>query len=1067
MFALHTSNRAENILSHLAQVIESQPLNSPFDKELFLIQSQGMERWLSQQLASSFGVWGNYQFYFPGKFFSEIGAQFADISASKNYQREQMVWIFESLLREIENDDSGHFQILVDYIDGENSAVRRFQLAQQLARIFDQYQIMRPDWLNAWSKGELIGLGDSEQWQALLWQKIEQGYGHNHRGEIWQSAIAAIAQLSAEACAKKLPQRLSIFGLNTIPPLLLHLLKGLSQHIDIHLYLLVPSKSYWGEGGSRRNMIEQLTQLDDVDETGESTDHRLLLSLGEQARDFRGLMLNQVEFSHEFSSYALNEGESLSILQRLQNSLLNNAADFESLDKDGSIGIHSCHSRLREVEVLHDQILELLDGDGSLELREIVVMAPDIQHYVPHIKTIFANIPHAIADRTLKDDSEILDNMIQFLQLSGGRFGWQEVIDLLEKPAIFAAFGLVESELEIIRHWVGEVKIRWGLSAEHRGEFELPEFEEFSWQAGLDRLMMGFIVGDLSSDQAAFCDGILPYSDIEGNSAQPLGALFRFISILSQAHSELSRPATLTGWAERLLKYSNLIFDPRSAQERGISHLNAMVEQLSSELSAVHHNDVDIEVIEQWMANYLSERKSSNGFLRGELTFCSMLPMRAIPFKVIALLGMNEGDYPRIVQPYTFDLMAADLRPGDRSPRNDDRAQFLDTLLSARERLIITYVGQSIQDNSEISPSAVVSELIDVLEGSYRQQNMVTKHPLQPFNQKYFDKASSLFSYSQSYAKIATLLAAQNRKSKESHPWWQGVIKQAPVYTIELNALFKFFKNPQRHFLAESLGISLHELEQKPAERERFEIDALDNYLINQRIVEQMMAEPNASTASFVMQTMQTGWWIGAAGEMELERRIELITPFAEEIRELNIGDKVAKIDIDITVGKYRLVGQLDDNYQNGALLYRYSRFKGSDLIKGWLYHQIVNRAAATSTSIMSQDRKLQLQPGMINPADLERWLDIYQTGQLEPSPLFVEPALAYLTQAVNARARKSPLDAAKTALMKQFDGDYNPELTLLYRGMPDIESLITDLISEPFDKLCTELLLPLWSELS
>jgi len=1086
MFALHTSNRAENILSHLAQVIESQPLRSPFDKELFLIQSQGMERWLSQQLASDFGVWGNYQFYFPGKFFSEIGAQFADTSASGNYQREQMVWIFESLLREIESDDSGHFHILVDYIGGENSAVRRFQLAQQLARIFDQYQIMRPDWLKAWSKGGLIGLGDSEQWQALLWQKIEQGYGHNHRGEIWQSAIAAIAQLSAEACAEKLPQRLSIFGLNTIPPLLLHLLKGLSQHIDIHLYLLVPSKSYWGEGGSRQSMIEQLAQLDEVDETNETSeinDHRLLLSLGEQARDFRGLMLNQVEFSHEFSSYAPNEGESLSILQRLQNSLLNNTADFESLDKDGSIAIHSCHSRLREVEVLHDQILELLNEDSALELRDIVVMAPDIQHYAPHLKTIFADVPHAIADRTLKEESEILDNMIQFLRLSGGRFGWQEVIDLLEKPAIFAAFGLVESELEIIRHWVREVNIRWGLSAEHRSEFELPEFEAFSWQAGLDRLMMGLIVGnhyvqdvqDIRYVAGAgkrrsgegLIDDILPYSDIEGNSAQPLGALFRFISILSQAHSELSRPATLTGWGERLLRYSGLIFEPRIAQERGISHLNAMVEQLSGELSAIHQNDVDIEVIEQWMSNYLSERKSSNGFLRGELTFCSMLPMRAIPFKVIALLGMNEGDYPRVVQPYTFDLMAADHRPGDRSPRNDDRAQFLDTLLSARERLIITYVGQSIQDNSEISPSAVVSELIDILDLNYRQQNVVIQHPLQPFNQKYFNNASPLFSYSQNHAKIATLLADQNRATKESNPWWQGGIEREPAQTIELNALFKFFKNPQSHFLAESLGIRLHESEQEPAERERFELDSLDNYLINQRIVEQMMAEPNASIDSFAIQTTQTGWWIGAAGEMELERRVELITPFVEEIRELNIGDKVPKVDIDITVGKYRLVGQLDDNYQNGALLHRYSRFKASDLIKGWLYHQIANRAATTTTIIMSQDRMLQLQPGMINPADLERWLDIYHAGQLEPSPLFVEPVLAYLTQAVNARARKSPLDAAKTALAKQFDGGYNPELNLLYRGVPDTENLIANLISDPFEKLCTDLLLPLWSELS
>ncbi|NOR51824.1 MAG: exodeoxyribonuclease V subunit gamma, partial [Gammaproteobacteria bacterium] len=532
MFALHTSNKAENLLSHLAQVIDLQPLNSPFEKELFLIQSQGMERWLSQQLSSHFGVWGNYEFYFPGNFFTEIGMQFADPSTSANYQREQMVWIFEQLLRELEsldNDDSLPFQILIDYINGENSSVRRFQLAQQLARIFDQYQIMRPDWLKSWSKGELIGLGEAEQWQSLLWQKIESYYGLCHRGEIWERVIGAIEKLSTENLVTKLPQRLSIFGLNTIPPLLLHLLSGLSRHTDIHLYLLTPTKSYWGEGSSRRSMIAQLV---DNDEASAVNDHRLLLSMGEQARDFRELLLNQVDFSHEFASYEPNDLDNASALKYLQNALLSNSNHLhdlrhtDSIERDNSVAIHSCHSRLREVEVLHDQMLDILNRDNDLQLRDIVVMSPDIQNYAPHIKVVFGDIPHAIADRTLKDDSEILDNMIQFLKLSRGRFGWQEVVDLLEKPAIFPAFSLAESELELIRHWIGEVNIRWGLSGEHRTEFNLPEFDAFSWQAGLDRLMMGYIIGDCDAPDLKI-SGIYPYNDIEGNSAQPLGALYR------------------------------------------------------------------------------------------------------------------------------------------------------------------------------------------------------------------------------------------------------------------------------------------------------------------------------------------------------------------------------------------------------------------------------------------------------------------------------------------------------------------------------------------------------------
>lgn len=1060
MLILHTSNRAENLLAHLAQIIEAQPLSSPFDKEIFLIQSQGMERWLSQQLADQFGVWGNYQFYFPGKFFNEIGGQFTAESVSNNYQREQMVWIFEQLLRDIElldNEERLPFQILIDYTAGDNRSVRRFQLAQQLARIFDQYQIMRPDWLKAWSKGALIGLGESEQWQALLWQKIEAAYGHSHRGEIWEQAIAAVEQLSAEACTEKLPQRLSIFGLNTIPPLLLHLLSGLSRHIDIHLYLLTPTSVYWGEGGSRKSMIEQLSLFDD----DVTDDHRLLLSLGEQARDFRGLLLNQVDFTHEFASYEPNESNH-SILSWLQDALLtnrnsdDNRLDAENLEQDDSIAIHSCHSRLREVEVLHDQILNLLNRDTELQLRDIVVMSPDIQNYAPHIKVIFGDVPHAIADRTLKQESEILDDMIQFLKLSRGRFGWQEVIDLLEKPAIFPALGLAESDLELIRHWIAEVNIRWGLSGEHRGEFDLPEFDAFSWQAGLDRLMMGYIMGEHDSAVA----GVLPFSDIEGNSAQPLGALYRFISILSQAHDELSQPTSLALWAERIARYSQQIFAPQIAAESGATQLNELLGELTVDLGTIHQGDVSIEVIELWLTNALSERKSANGFLRGELTFCSMLPMRAIPFKVIAMLGMNEGEYPRVVQPYTFDLMAEDHRPGDRSPRNDDRAQFLDTLLSARERLIITYVGQSIQDNSELPPSAVVSELLDIIESSTRQQqSIVTRHPLQSFNRKYFETSSKFFSYSERNAQTAALLMNTQSELAGSAPWWQGRVERDVETTIELNTLFKFFKNPQASFLGETLGIRLYEMAEEPPERECFELDSLDSYLINQKLVERLLDDPQRPDATFLM---SEDWWIGATGEMELDRRLESIEPFVDEINGLDLGSKMAQINIDIKVGRYRIVGQLNDNHERGALLYRFGRFKGRDLIHGWLYHQIVNRIVATTTTVLMQDRQLQLQPSMINADDLESWLDIYHAGQLEPSALFVEPALAYITQAANARARKSPIDAAKTALEKQFADGYNPELALLYRDMRDT----AELISEPFEQICQTLLLPLGGEL-
>jgi len=1117
MFILHTSNRTENLLRHLAKVIEEQPLSTPFSTELFLIQSQGMERWISQQLASHFGVWGNYQFYFPANFFSEISTTFVKDDWGTNYQREQMVWIFDQLLRGIESNDSETFQVINHYLASGSKAIKRFQFAEQLARIYDQYQMMRPDWLSAWSKGELKGIDNSERWQSELWQQVIRRFGHSHRGEIWERTIAAIGQVDPSILAEQLPQRISIFGLNTMPPLMLRLLQGLSQHIDIHLFLLTPTREYWGDSGSRRSTIQLALDLEGSDL---EMDHRLLQSLGEQAREFQRMLLDGVNFSHEFSSYEESEGSSISTLNRLQNDLLGNSSRREAVERDGSILIHSCHSPLREVEVIHDQLLALLDEDKALELRDIVVMSPDIQNYTAHIKVIFNDIPHAIADRTLRDDSELLDNTIQFLKVARGRFGWQEVLDLLERPAIFPAFGLHEDELQLIRHWVAEVNIRWGLSAEHRQELDLPQFEAFSWQAGLDRLMMGYAVGEHGEP----VDGILPYADLEGNSAEPLGGLYRFLTILAQAQRELSEAVPLQQWAERIERYSAHIFDqtrdPSGADERGLGHLHQLIEQLSGELTAVHEDKVELEVIERWMQGTLSERKSANGFLRGQLTFCSMLPMRSIPFKTIVLMGMNEGAYPRIIQPYTFDLMGRDHRLGDRSARNDDRAQFLETLISARERLLISYVGQSIQDNSEIAPSAVVGELIDTLELDYQQRDMVTKHPLQPFNQQYyayrdvgkereqgcgsvayrdvgkereqgcgsvayrdvgkerehdckdaegrathgvvaggrdsFDASSKLFSYSQKGLKTARLLAGERVGER---PWWQGELEREMAPVVELQSLFRFYKDPQRYFLEHSLGIRLEESGAEMDERERFEIDALESYLTNQHIVELLMdSERDFDRA----QLMGEGWWIGAAGELELERRVRALEPFVETIHSLELGERIEAVDIDLQVGALRIVGQLSHNYKQGALIYRYTRMKGGDLINGWIYHQLINRIIPVTTHLVTQDRHIQFLPEMVNPEELERWLDIYIDGQQQPSVLLVEPALAYLQQ-LNIKSKKSPIDAAKTRLHNQLDGDFNPQMKLLYRGVVDVDALIT----EPFQQVCDELLVPMWSGLS
>ena len=1032
MFILHSSNKTENLLIHLTTVIESSSLSNPLNKEVFLIQSQGMERWLSQKLADQFGVWGNYEFLFPGKFFSSIAKTVDQQLNDEVFDRELMLWRFEQLLREL---DEPCFSPLQYYIQGENQALKRFQLAQKLAQTFDQYQMMRADMLALWQQGQTLYNSDSERWQKALWAKVTEQLGAKHRGLLWQDVIKRFnhsADLSAH-----LPERIFVFGVNTMPPLFLDFLQGLSKHCDVHLFLLNPAQVYWADIASKRQLQAQ-----------SSTDHPLLAALGQQGREFQQMLLEQSSFTFEPESFEPIVGDSN--LHQLQNDILNNHLDDQPLSKDHSISINACHSRMREVEVLKNQLLLALEQDPSLELREIVVMAPDIQVYAPFISAVFSDIQHAIADKSLRLSNALLDAFIRFLKLSQSRFGWQAVMDLLEQPAVFSSFDLSEADLELIKHWVADTQVRWGKSAEHKKELGLPELSENTWQATLDRLLMGYAVG--SEEQ--FVDGVLPYRDIEGSSALILGGFNDFIQLLFKASKELGKERTVEAWANRLYYYADqLLAGTTSNQQLERQQLNELLAELTDKIATVHQQPLSLDVMVAWLESRVSEQKSSTGFLRGQLTFCSMLPMRSIPFKVIALLGVNEGEFPKVDRHPTFDLVGQNFRLGDRSRRADDRYQFLEVLLSARQQIIITYIGLSIHHNDDIPPSVVISELLDVLEHSYQMRSVITKHPLQAFSRRYFIEDSEHFSFSQ--ADYETMLALQAEKP-EMERWWQGLVVKTPESkVIDINDLFAFFRHPQHYFLKQQLDIRLFDSAKEAEEREPFVLDKLDAYNINQQWIEHELNDQPFS----LQKLLARGQWVsGIVGELEYQSQQLAIAEFVSEIEQQQVGVKKQDLPIDITVSDYRLLGNLGNLYENTGLYYRYASLKGKDFMQAWLHHLIINQVQAQDTCLLSMDESLTFSSDLAQLTDLEKLVDLYIQGQQQPGIFFTEASFAYIKQEFNSRAKKPAISVAQEQLSKEIG--YDRSMQLLYQNIEDL----TELLDEPFEAVCMDLVLPVWS---
>ncbi|WP_333874313.1 exodeoxyribonuclease V subunit gamma [Methylobacter sp.] len=1072
MFILHSSNKTENLVVHLTTVIENSPLSSPFAKEVFLIQSQGMERWLSQQLASQFKVWGNYEFLFPGKFFSSLAQSIDSRLSDAAFERNLMHWRIEALLRRLEGDA---FLPLTQYLSGENIALKRYQLAQQLAQIFDQYQMMRPDMLEMWQKGQLLYQTTTERWQQALWLQITAQTGNKHRGSLWLDAIAKLNNAEEGAFSQQLPERISVFGLNTMPPLFLSYLQGLSKHCQLHLFLLNPAQDFWADLASKRQRA-----TDEENFTG----HPLLSTLGQQGREFQEMLLEQAQFDFDPESFELSEAHTN--LQRLQNAILNNSPDgaAEPLQQDNSISIHACHSKMREVEVLKNQLLQTLESDPTLELRDIVVMAPDIQLYEPFISAVFDDIQHAIADRSLRLSNSALDAFIRFLDLSQSRFGRQSVLDLLEQPVVYPGFGLSEVDLELIKHWLQDTHVCWGKSAQHKQELGLPELSENTWQAALERLLMGYAVGEDEYFVTLASGDVLPYKDIEGSSALALGGLCDFMQLLFKADKELKQAKPLKSWSAQLYYYADQLLAAAEPVER--QQLNELLAELSAEPATVHNDDVELQVIVSWLKGMVAERKSANGFLRGQLTFCSMLPMRSIPFKVIALLGMNDGEFPKVDRHPTFDLLAHNFRKGDRSHRADDRYQFLEILLSARQQLIVTYIGQSISHNDPIPPSVVISELLEVLPSG---NDLITRHPLQPFSRRYFDGTAGLFSFSESDCETAKALSGRNGEAAApASIWWQGTISEDTVdmEVIELSELFSFFRHPQRYFMQRQMDLRFSRMEIAAEEREPFSIATLDAYSIYHEWIQEAL---NGKPMSVKKLQAQGRWLAGTPGELEFERQQRVINDFVERIKAKNLGERLDDLPIDLIVKGYRLVGKLGNRYQNGSLFYRYADLKGRDFICALLHHLIINHgqpsgilspdqaalarvnAAAMSgvfagmqpTFLLSTDEDLSLLPEHCQSDYLAALIEIYRLGRKQPDAFFVDPALAYIKQAHKLagsnRASKSALDAAIEHLSRAVQQPYEPELRRLYGNVADIGLVL----GESFERQCQSFLQPVW----
>ncbi|RKP51969.1 exodeoxyribonuclease V subunit gamma [Pararobbsia silviterrae] len=1124
-------NRSEHLRDLLVQWIKRYPL-APLETEIVLVQSNGIAQWLKLALAEDVaddgaggcGIAAALDVSLPSRFIWQVYRTVLGrdaVAEVSPFDRSRLVWRLMRVLPALAQDAT--FAPLQRFLHADDDRRKRFQLADRLADLFDQYQMYRADWLDAWARhddvlidarGYRAALPVEQAWQPALWRALladveatayaqSRGASQSNGGRAAVHA-AFLAHVGRQAARPKgLPRRVIVFGISSMPQQSLEVLAAIAQWTQVLMCVPNPCAHYWADivadndwlHSARARQQRRAGMPDDLDENAlHLYAQPLLAAWGKQGRDFIGL-LDEYDSADSRERYRptfagigkridLFEPEDAStLLEQLQDDirdlrpLRETRETWPEVDPefDTSIRFHIAHSALREVEILHDQLLAAFNADPTLKPRDVIVMVPDIDAYAPHIQAVFGlldrddprHIPFSLADRGQRHADPLIGALDTLLGLPRSRLAVSDLLDLLEVPALRKRFAIDEADVPKLRAWIHGANIRWGLDAEQRASLDLPreahDAAPHTWAFGLRRMLLGYAVGD---DVGPWRE-IEPYGEIGGLDAVLIGPLVELIDALETTWRVLREPATVPQWCERLRALRNRFFSASGNDDAlTLARLDAALESWFDICDEAALDDaLPLSVVgEYWLAQ-LDDTGLSQRFFAGAVTFATLMPMRAIPFRRVCLLGMNDGDFPRMRVPTDFDLMAKQYRPGDRSRREDDRYLLLEALLSAREHLHVSWIGRSINDNSERPPSVLVSQLRDHLAAGWRLEGadddpralldaLTVEHRLQPFSAGYFPddpQLSRLFTYAREWrmGSVSDEVADDGLHDAADDISGHGD-RLAPLdrdEPLSLRELADFLKHPVRAFLSQRLRVALDVEVGGRDDHEPFDLDGLKRWSLQNELIRTQTAAlrdgedvSQARRARLDRIRRRGDLAAGGFGDMmadaldepmdalfatyreALERwphtvdeEREVRYAEADAARRPGVADWLGAFRYDDARNEARVLIETSDLVKDG-------RFRGDRLVGYWIEHLAANLdGRAVTTVVVSKKGVAEFAPLARGDAEAQigTLLDAWREGMCRPLPLAVRTAFDWLRAMGadgggkrGARAQAEPPDA-------------------------------------------------------
>jgi exodeoxyribonuclease V gamma subunit len=920
MLSIHVSDRLDELVDDLAARLAADPL-PPHQDECLVVQSLSLRRWLQQQLASRLGISAGLDLPFPAGLIGSLEGAFGLAAPEDDpWHRDRLRWRIAALADRAD----GALAPLARYLATGHPAARpakRLQLADRIADLLDAYQIYRPEMLAAWEDGQgWSGFAEKpeaqahEGWQAELWRRLRAQIAVAPRSRRLDELVR---RLRAEGPPRGWRLRVGVLSTGVLPPRVVDVLEALAEHLPVTIWLVSPLPQPWGDVTSQREAARRGV---------EAQGHPLVASLGRQARDWFRAIGERPAWEAGWRWIAGPRPAPTTLLARIQAELGERASGpagpFDPADV--SLVFDCCHGPRREVEVARDRILAACAELPGLRPHDILVLAPDLGVYGPLVEAVFGaadpaiRLPVRIADRSLGEDDPVAEGLLAILALAQGRCGLGEVLDLLELPALRAAAGLAPEQIPRAHDALERAGLRWGRDARHRGELlgGATGEDHGTLAAAIDRLALGWAMGG----DAAWGR---PASAADGAPDHELvGVLLAWLQRLNATLAALATPRDLTRWSADL---AGVISGLLAAPDADTTTAREAVEGLATDAAVLPAGfTVSLSEVAAALDTLLAVEARASDFVSGSITLAGLKPMRMIPARVIVLLGMDDASWPRRSVTQPFDLLAARPRPGDRQPREDDRQLFLEAILAAGERLIITWAGRAAQGDPrhERPPSACLAELFDAVDAAVAwegddalrpSRRLTTVHPLQPFAATYLAIGGrpAVPSWDAAALALARRLAIPVAR-RPAEPVFADALTPAGDWEIDLDELVRVWSDPAAAWCRARLAAVPRAHDAEATEDEPFQLDHLERYRLIDDLLADAPAEPLLERAAADGRL--------PLGHLGAAERVRLVRETADLRAVLAAHRRAEPLAITVTGPGWRLDGLLDPPPVGGVL---------------------------------------------------------------------------------------------------------------------------------------------------